>query len=318
MKHLLRCLLLLTVSGLPFAGEAQTAAPDTAKVGIWMKSLYDMDISQGAYSTNFWMWFIYKSDSISPAASAEITNAKAFDYAQQDMEKKNGLNWATQECHAEMKQHWDVDYFPFDVQTLTIVVEDAQEDASTLVYEADTVNSTYSNELELAGWTVQDFKVKTSQHEYKTTFGDPSLKDGSSSYPVFTAALTLKRQGWGLFFKLFTGMYVAFFISWLAFFVPPTEVDPRFGLSVGGLFGAVGNKYLVDSILPDIISTSLADRLHGLTFVMLLTNIVVSVISLYYAKQEKIALYKKIDRRSAYGILAFYAVINAFFIIQAL
>ncbi len=315
MPLLRRLVLLLALGGAPVVLLAQS--PDTVKVGLWLKSLYDMDLSGGAYNTNFWLWFVYRSDSIAPAESAEVTNAKAFEFAQASVEKKGGLNWASQEVRAEMKQIWDVNYFPFDRQVLTIEVEDAQNDLESVVYLADTANSTYSKEIELDGWKIESFEVSTTEHHYATNFGDPTLAEGGSDYPQLTAQLTIRRNGWGLFFKLFTGVYVAFFISWLAFFVPPTEVDPRFGLSVGGLFGAVGNKYLVDSILPDIISTSLSDRIHGLTFAMLLSNVVVSVISLYYAKQERTATYKRIDRTAAAVLVVIFLIINVIFIAQA-
>lgn len=298
-------------------GPLQAQQPDTATVGLWLKSLYDMDLAGGAYNTNFWVWFVYTSDNIEPGATAEITNAKSFEFSQQAVDTLGHLRWATQECRAEMKQIWDVNYFPFDRQVLFIELEDAQMDSESLVYVPDTANSTYNKEIELAGWKIEDFRVETSAHTYSTTFGDPTLGDGSSSYPKFLATLTIRRDGWGLFIKLFTGVYVAFFISWLAFFIPPTEVDPRFGLSVGGLFGAVGNKYLVDSILPDIIASSLSDRVHDLTFAMLLATVLMSVVSLYYAKKDQTARYKKIDRFAAFTILIFFVVVNIFFVAQA-
>ena len=98
--------------------------------------------------------------------------------------------------------------------------------------------------LTLSNWKIERFELSAGSKKYDTTYGDPVLSEGSE-YPNATLRIFIKRQSWGLFFSLFTGLYVAFFISSLVFFIDPIEVDPRFGLSVGGLFAAVGNKYIV-------------------------------------------------------------------------
>jgi uncharacterized membrane protein len=57
-------------------------------------------------------------------------------------------------------------------------------------------------------------------------------------------------------------------------------VEPRFGLPVGGLFAAVGNKYIIDSILPESASFTLVDTLHAITFFAIFAILVVSAICL--------------------------------------
>src|SRR5678816_4835806 len=75
-------------------------------------------------------------------------------------------------------------------------------------------------------------------------------------------------------------MYIAFLISIISFTPHPSEMDPRFGLPVGGLFAAVGNKYIIDSLLPESSTFTLVDTLHAITFIAIFATLLVSAIAL--------------------------------------
>jgi hypothetical protein len=193
---------------------------------------------------------------------------------------------------------------------MTIEMEDSNNDVASMVYVADTANTRYDTLIKISNWDVTAFQLTAGTKKYPTTYGDPTLS-GSSEYPYAALHITIKRKSWGLFFSLFTGLYVAFFISSLVFFIDPIEVDPRFGLSVGGLFAAVGNKYIVDSILPQSTTFTLVDKLHILTYIFLLVCIVFSVISLRIWKNGKEKAAVRFDRRAYIAIVSLYILINA-------
>lgn len=118
--------------------------------------------------------------------------------------------------------------------------------------------------------------------------------------------------------KLFTGCYVAFFVSFLVFFIKPIHVDPRFGLSIGGLFAAVGNKYVVDSNIPESISLTLVDKIHNITFLYILAALTLSIISLKLYEKNKLLLSKRFDKNSAITVFFSYLMINVFLIYIAI
>ena len=58
---------------------------------------------------------------------------------------------------------------------------------------------------------------------------DPSLSArNSTEYSRFTLPLQFKREGLGYFIKTFFGLFVAASIAFLAFFMKPIDLDPRF------------------------------------------------------------------------------------------
>ena len=97
----------------------------------------------------------------------------------------------------------------------------------------------------------------------------------------------------------------------MAFFVKPSDVDPRFGLGVGGFFGAVANTYTTASLLPDTGVMSLADSLNALGMATIFVSLLGSVISLYlYDIRDEKALSRRLDALSVQIIAAGYVALN--------
>jgi hypothetical protein len=185
------------------------------------------------------------------------------------------------------------------------------------VFEPDTFGSTFDRELTLDGWHLSDFKVNTDIHEYTTVFGDPSTDALHSEYASFNIIMEIEREAWGLFLKIFIGMYIAFMISVLSFTTKPSELEPRFGLPVGGLFAAVGNKYIIDSLLPESSAFTLVDSLHSITFLAIFTTLLVSAISLHYYDSGKTERSTKVSYWGSRIVMVTYIVLNVILVILA-
>jgi hypothetical protein len=96
----------------------------------------------------------------------------------------------------------------------------------------------------------------------------------------------------------------------LVFFIKPIYVDPRFGLSIGGLFAAVGNKYVVDSNMPESIAFTLIDKIHDITFLYILLTIFLSLISLKIYDSANFKKQIKFDKIASLLIFLSYVIIN--------
>jgi len=300
----------------PLSLSQVLAQKDTCHVGIFVTSLYDLDFPNDAFTTDFWVWFLYPNDSLKPLTSVEVAGAKQHLFQHLDVDEKQGLNWATMKVKAVVRQDWDVSDFPFDRQRLKIVLESADADTSELVYVADTAHSAIDTSIRIDGWERESFRLSSGVRSYATTYGDPTLTS-TSSYATVQASITVRRSGLRLFLKSFTGVYVAFFIAVLGFFIDPVEVDPRFGLPVGALFATVGNKYIVDGILPDTVTFTLVDTIHMLTFFYILATVIGSVLSLALWKKGKIDASRRFDRWAFALCSISYTIYNVVIVVSA-
>jgi len=312
MNKILTAVLLLVL-----INSFTRSADDTCKVGIYFNSLTDFNISDQSFSSDFWMWFNYKNDSLQFNDALEVTNSKSSSFTNYSKMKKDGINWDMMKFSAVVFKEWDVSAFPFDKQKLTLHIDHTIYDTKKLAFITDAGNSAIDSNLVLSNWKIDSLAFYVNNQTYNTTFGDPVIK-GSSTYPSVTADIYLTRENsWNTLFKMLTGVYVAFSIVLLAFFVKPSD---RLGLCVGGLFAAVGNKYIIESVVPSTVSNTLFDNIHNITFIAIFVILVVAVISFKWNETEKpeyLAKAKRLDRLSFYSVTIAYILLNAFLIMRA-
>jgi hypothetical protein len=307
-------LLFLTVF---FFSTPLLAQRDSCKVGVYINSLTDFNISDKSFTSDFWIWFNYTNDSLIINDAIEIPGSKSVSFGNFSTEKKGDINWAQMLCKATIEKHWDVSSFPFDRQKLEIVLEHSFYDASALKLTPDAANTKINSNLKLNEWIIDSLAFYSSQKTYNTTYGDPVLT-GSSTYPAVTAEIYLTRaHSWNTLFKMLTGVYVAFAIILLAFFVKPTD---RLGLCVGGIFAVVGNKYIIESIVPSTVSNTLLDNIHNLTFLFIFIVLVMAVVSFKWMEKEEKKYHlraERLDRIAFLCVLTLYTTCNLVLILNA-
>ncbi|NJL11655.1 MAG: hypothetical protein HC913_00615 [Microscillaceae bacterium] len=303
--------------GWGWAFPVLAQAPDTVKVGVYITSLYDFNLAENAYNADLWVWFNYQNDSLTPLETMEVVNLKEGDFSLAFYEKKGGINWGTHKGKLKLKKQWDIRHFPFDKQDLEIIIEEANYDISLLRYVPDIQNSKIDKNVKLEGWAIRDFVLHNEVVTYETTYGDPTLK-GKSNYARLRVNIRITRQAFGLFLKLFTGVYIAFAITLIIFFVSPESVEARFGLTVGSLFAAVGNKYIVDSILPETTTFTLVDKVHTFTFLFIFLSLITSIIALSLSLRGRKKAAALTDWAAFWFILLSYIIINLWLVYVAL
>jgi len=307
-----KALLLLLIGFLSLPISAQ----DTCKIGIFITDIYDLNLADKSFAAQFWLWGLYKNDSLKILENMELTGAKDHDFSMSTIEKRGVFNYATQKGKATFKKDWNITNFPFDRQRLNITIESGDAEHSELVFLADTKNSSYdAPHIHLEGWKISKFETRAAIKSYDSNYGDPEIT-GKAEYGSFVATIILERDGWGLFFKLFTGLYVAFAISLLPYFMGPENAE-RFGVLVGALFAAVANKYVVDSILPETNDYTLVDKIHVMAFIYVLISLIMTVVAYRLFANEKNTLAKKIDWWAFWATSLSFVGINIYLIIKA-
>jgi hypothetical protein len=73
-------------------------------------------------------------------------------------------------------------------------------------------------------------------------------------------------------------------IALLAFLIDPTDLDPRFGVGVAAIFGAVSSMLVVSSNMPENPYFSLSDKIHIFSLMFIFLTLFISCISLRIRK----------------------------------
>lgn len=286
-------------------------------VGAYIISIHDINFHSQEYIARFWLWFVYDNPHFDFSQQIDIINAKDIEISSATIDTVKGKYWAQMRVKCTMKENWRVHDFPFDTQHLSIIMEDEALDIDNLVFVADTASSRFDNVDALTSWKVDNFNVSTSIAKYNTSFGNPEPGFDKQEFSKFTISMDIEREAKGLFLKIFLGMYFAFMIALVSFLTDTNELDPRFGLPIGGLFAAVGNKYIIDSLLPESSQFSLVDILHNLTFLGIFCILTVSAIALKLHNNNKVDQAHRINKIGAVIVIIGYIASNIYYVINA-
>lgn len=292
-------------------------ARDTVKAGIYITSIHDIDFKQKDYTVNFWLWLRYKNKALDFLQNLEVPQAKTVTRSFATTDTSGGGVYMQMKLQCVMKDSWKIANFPFDRQRLRLSIENSQFDLRSMVFIADTVGKHFDPRFTLNGSTIDSCDISTGIKAYETAFGDEAAPKPHSEYSTFKVRLGLIRDASGLFWKMFLGMYIAFLIAYVCFYIHADGIDSRFGLSVGSLFAVIGNKYIIDSSLPESTSFTLVDTLHGITLFFIFSIITATAYTLLLIKQGKTKKAQRFDMVAAQVVLALYLALNCYFIMQA-
>jgi hypothetical protein len=314
-------LSILTAVILTFQATASLAQPDTVKTGIYVTSIHNIDFTNREYDITFWLWLKYNDKKFDFLRYLEIPSAKSHTYEFVNVDSSDNKISVLMKVQCVMKDSWRVSRFPFDTQKLWLTIENSQYDAGSLIFAVDTTGAIFDRRIRysLAGWQIDSCKITSGTSIYETAFGIETAEKPHSVYSAFKMRTSISHVAPGLLFlKMFMGMYVAFLIGYICFYIDHSSFDSRFSLSVGALFAVIGNKYIVESSLPEATTFTLVDSLHGLTLIFIMLTVLATAISLKLTTSNKRLSASRFDIIAAQVLLVVYVCLNIHFIWQAI
>ena len=173
---------------------------------------------------------------------------------------------------------WTLRDYPFDTQKLSVEYH-TRMDTSIVQFEFHE-EWPWVNDLTLLaeGFTVDSSSITEDIALYGANEIE-SFADGERAETMQSQIITihLSRNGSFLYFKLFFGAILSFIISLLAFFISKAEFESRITLCIGSIFGAIGNKYFVESSMPDVQVLTKADMINNTLIVLVIVNIFIII-----------------------------------------
>jgi len=290
------------------------------KFGIYITSLNELNPKEGTFDVIFWTWFVHSTKEYNPDKTVEVTNIKDIqNFYELEAEEKESVEennsskiWNTQKFKATIFHNWNLDEYPFDSHKLKIKFEDAEFDYSQLQFSVDKKNSKISQDFKLDGWNVEKLELIEREHELDTSFGDPAIEGTYSSYSEVTAIVSITRDGMRDFVNIFGPIYLAFFLSWLGFFIKEAY-DMKVTLFLSSVFMLIANKDIIDSTIPVTSNVTLLDKVQFLTFASVTFFVVVVTVSMHIRDREMFELDDKLYRVSMYFISVIYFFGNLYF-----
>jgi hypothetical protein len=288
------------------------ARPVPVTAGLYVDRVAELSIKEGSWTVEFYLWCRWRGDAPKSCEDFQVVDGSVEKKDKEEDETVGGERYQRFRVTAKITKVFDITRFPRDDHLLLLAVELPGHLRQDVRFVPDRDGSAVSSRVSVPAYQLHLAGVVEKPHSYKTARGDPRLPPGAkSTYSQLRMGLSLERAGWGLYFKLFQSLWVAVLLALLAFFIRPTEVDPRFGLGVGALFAGVANAYVISSLVPDTGVLALADVVNGVGIAVILLTVIQSTISLHlYTTREAEATSRAFDRVSFAVILPAYVLLN--------
>jgi hypothetical protein len=305
--------------GVTAAETTSTEEATPVEVGFYVDRVPELSAHDASWTAVFDVWFRWRGEDVQPAEGLVVvegtveSNEKLAEY------HRDGQHYERRRIVAKITKTFPAARMPLDSHLLVLAVENGERVREKLVFVPDLESCSVSSRVSVLGYRILGWEALEKSHSYKTTRGDPRLPQGTkSTFSQFRMGIFIERTGWGLYLKLFQALHVAVAISFLACFIKPTDLDPRFGLGVGALFAAVANSYVVNSLIPDTGELSLADVINGLGIITILVTLVESTVSLYlYDRCQEEELSRRLDRMSFKILVIGFAAVNIVLLIAS-
>lgn len=298
--------------GVTPADDVSTAEATPVAVGFYVERVPELSIREATWTVVFDVWFHWQGAELKPADGLVLMEGTIESSEMLAEYHAEGTHYERHRIVARITKAFPGALVPFDSHLLTLAIENGEQTRQTLVFLPDLENCGVSSRVSIPGYRITRWQVLEKPHSYQTTRGDPRLPTGTkSTFSQFRMGIFIERAGWGLYIKMFQALHIAVVIAFLACFIQPTLVDPRFGLGVGALFASVANSYVVNSLVPDTGDFSLADAVNGLGILTIMVTLVESTISLYlFDRCREPELSGRLDQTSFKILVAGFTVVN--------
>lgn len=316
-RRLIAGFAAVLMSGLVAAPVARADdGPVSCEIGAYLSSLSRIDTAAGTFDASFWMWSICPDEETQPLKSMEFTNGVKIDAGLDATLPRGKQFWSTRKISGTFRQDFSLANYPFDDQTLVIDIEEGELDTRDLVYTADTADSKAEPNLQLKSWTIVAFRVKAGEVTHPTTYGDPSLSGGSSTYAELKMEIELQRQSHiGDFLKTTFVVYIAALLALVTLLI----VDGRVGLLGATMFTVVLSFVNLDRLLGPHDQPYLLDKVHFATLGLIMAAGAWGVRSTRAISMgaDKSKIHRQ-DVRAAIVLLVIFIAVNAVLIGSAI
>jgi len=298
-------------------GTAESPGPAQVIVGAYINDIQELDFKANNYTVDLYVWFRWKDPKLDPSKTMEFMNRYASDGNIRDdlydepKPMPDGSLYAIIRYQGHFSTKFRLDDYPFDTQSLMVVMEDTIAAADAQVYVPDEDGGvTINPNITLPGFTVGKPVMRVASRPYPTNFGDLAEPE-ATDYSRVSLAVPVTRPMVAMSIKTFVPIGLIVVCAALVFFVRPRYVEGRIGLGITALLTLVALQLTSGSSLPDVDYLMLIDKLFLLAYLFIIASLARVVWTSWRgADAEAEASTSRGDHLWLAALLAIYLVAN--------
>ena len=296
--------------------------PENIKVtaGIYVDRIFDVELRRTHWKVDFYAWFRWSGPNVHPGDNFQIVNGEIIKKALVADTDVGDEHYELYRMTAEITKFFNISRYPRDDHLMTILIEDTKRQYFDLTYVPDVKGSAISSRVKIPGYKIYSKALVEKGHSYKTRRGNPLLpEDYKATYSQLAFGIGIKRSSWGLYLKMFVGIFSAVFFALLAFFVSPAHTSPRFAIGVGAFFASIASIYVISSQIPLSSGYTLTDMVTAASLITVFLTLLTSTgsVAIYHNWSGGPAWSARLDRPAQIIFMVCYAGLNVALAVSA-
>jgi len=273
--------------------------PIQARVGIYVLSVGNLDMTSGGYTMDFYLNFTCDR----PCASVkfDIMNASsAPEWDDQTLDTR-GNTFYTYRVRANLITQLDLERYPFDEHQLAIELEDKSLDTSSLVFEVDPGKSGIDKHVLVSGWNLRPEWDASVEENIFPLFDN-------SAYSRYRFFVSIYHPWQASFLK---GLFAAIVIvggGMLSFLLAYDDSEDRINLTSSTLASAIFYHLTLTSSIPPVGYLTFADKFMILQYLFISASLGVAVALMILCNRARLDLAKNLHKATRVLVPAAWVV----------
>jgi hypothetical protein len=276
----LSVLACLSARSEPVAAKPTPEAPVKVVVGAYINDIQELDFKTNSYAIDLYVWFRWKAPDVDPSKTMEFMNRYASDANIRDeiydkpQAMPDGSLYSIIRYQGQFSTKFQLEKYPFDTQSLLVVLEDTVAAADVQIYVPDPEDAvTINPDITLPGFKIGKPEMRIVERPYPTNFGDLSTPD-ATDYSRVILTIPVTRPVVAMSLKTFVPIGLIVVCAALVFFVRPRYVEGRIGLGITALLTLVALQLTSSASLPDVDYLMMVDKIYLLAYLFIILALV--------------------------------------------
>lgn len=303
-------LLLFVGVGTLHANASQAQEPKRVEIGVWFNGVHSIDFLDGSFGAEFYLWWISSDPDFQPFKEFQILNGRSWSTrSTSHRQLSDGSYYTSGMVSAAVNHDWDLIHYPFDRQRLQIIIETPYT-SSELRLVPNRNDSVVSQFVDLQGFELTGLSIDEYVEKYETNFGLREIDGKQFSRVVIE--IDLKRDSGRIVLAVLIGFMVANLIALFTYTIHVSVLSVRATMVGSAIFAAVGNTYLVNSVVHPAVGSLLLDRIALGTFGAILVALLNAIVVERLYSHKKVQIARKLNWAVFFvvlvGSIVFYSV----------
>ena len=295
--------------------------PEKVVAGVYVANIQKVDLSSNSFDADFYVWLRWRDPEVDPTEGLEIMNTYQTwglvttpVFEKPEPQPDGSLVWLVR-YQGSFNAPMSLADYPFEEQTLRILIEDGKQNVKQIVYEPDKDPIGLDREVTLAGYNFGQPQITFGEYTYESAFGNVGLEPQDRTYPRIVVEIPLSSPAISGIVKIILPVIIMLVAAALGLVIPAEYVDSKVNVPITALIALVAMHFVVSMGLPDVSYLVMIDLVYLLAYCAVTVMLAGAVLGAWVLKSRGEEAAMALERRFLLiGGVAFLVCLVAVFL----